>query len=407
MCASWNKNLDLDPNVVTNLLESNKSVKEGNVTFSGFDHYENVAVLQSMVETNDEIPDIEKSRIVNRAISAVARTKSITPQLLLGEISKLESEYLKKPPSGYVLLTSISMKRQVNNIRRRILDSTIIISSKAPSRFYRSEKMIKKTLLITDQDLPDLYSIVRVSLNARSEMEAGIKALDSLDLLRGMWNFSINQKQGMRISSINNSVNRLVLGPIHSLHLPNGKPADDVFWYETILLRSFYPTANVDLGEITKNEHWIRNKLNNHSYRSEIESAFIRYCRALDNSDLNTSYTKLWGLLETLVSSHRSSTITRRVSFRYRDNIFAKQLVTHLAGFRNRTIHAGATSAQIETLLYQLKRVTENLLIYHMHNRNGFRTMNEAARFLHLPQEKETLKDKIRLYEKALKFRFG
>ncbi len=68
------------------------------------------------------------------------------------------------------------------------------------------------------------YSPVRVSVRARSEHEAYEKATGALDLLRGIWNLRLNSD--VRSSSgKRKSANVLQVGPLHSLHEPNGELA--------------------------------------------------------------------------------------------------------------------------------------------------------------------------------------
>ncbi len=68
------------------------------------------------------------------------------------------------------------------------------------------------------------YSPVRVSVRARSEHEAYEKATGALDLLRGIWNLRLNSA-ARSSSGKRKPVNVLQLGPLHSLHEPNGELA--------------------------------------------------------------------------------------------------------------------------------------------------------------------------------------
>jgi hypothetical protein len=47
-------------------------------------------------------------------------------------------------------------------------------------------------------------------------------------------------------------------------------------------------------------EEWVREELGRIPYRRDLEAALRRYARALDRRDWDTSFVRLWGLLETL-----------------------------------------------------------------------------------------------------------
>jgi hypothetical protein len=82
-------------------------------------------------------------------------------------------------------------------------------------------------------EIPDYYTAARVSVRARSAHEAVEQGLDALDLLRGMWNFVINQRVWFRLHrGASKPFNQILLGPLHTLHEPGGKLAVDSFWYE-------------------------------------------------------------------------------------------------------------------------------------------------------------------------------
>ena len=63
---SWVK--DYRPELIAQRMEKTKTVTgEGKVSFSGFEHSEHVVLLNSMINLNDEVPEIEKRRIINQA----------------------------------------------------------------------------------------------------------------------------------------------------------------------------------------------------------------------------------------------------------------------------------------------------------------------------------------------------
>ena len=71
----------------------------------------------------------------------------------------------------------------------------------------------------------------KISVQGKSDSDAANKAIDAIDLLRGIWNLYHNKRSTS--SGLKEPVNKVVIGPLHTLHFPNGKLATDYWWYET------------------------------------------------------------------------------------------------------------------------------------------------------------------------------
>ncbi len=79
-------------------------------------------------------------------------------------------------------------------------------------------------------------------------------------------------------------------------------------------------------------------------------------------------------------------------------------MLKHLMTYRNRTVHAGYTSEDIETLLYQLKRYVERCLFFHIFSAPDFASIDKAAEFMNLPPDLPELQRRAWLLERALKY---
>jgi hypothetical protein len=216
------------------------------------------------------------------------------------------------------------------------------------------------------------YTFVRVSVRAKSEIEAVESALNGLNLLRGIWNFYLNYPQARRISAgQRNPVNKIVLGPIHSLHKPNGKLAVDYNWYEPDYVGPLM-SVRLDryLDAMRTFERDVRRYLAKSRYRADLEDSIRRYERILDSRDWNNAFVQLWGLLEHLTDTTRTENrvTCKRAKFLYpkEERSLHKEVLDHLAHHRNRAVHAGYVSEDAETLLYQLKRYVERVLRFHL-----------------------------------------
>lgn len=264
--------------------------------------------------------------------------------------------------------------------------------------------------------MPNLYSSitgytpVRVSVRAKTYDEAYEKAFNSLDLLRGFWNLHVNRRVGLRSSSgIRKPVNRIVLGPIHSLHKPSGELASEYPLIEPDYVGPLRPHRLNDIWEgIEAFKREVRGSLARIPYPSELEGALLRYVRALDRRDWNTSFVQLWGLLEYLTGTSRAryEVTEERALFLIRRSKrdFHRQIFGHLTGYRNRTVHAGYETEAIETLLFQLKRYVEIALMFHLGQAPRFDSIEEAASFMSLPPHLPDLRKREQLTRRAIEF---
>jgi len=387
-----------NPKEVADRIDKAKSLdKDGKVSFKGFEHYDYTVVLNSMVTLNETIPEIEKNRIVKQATFKAAARGKIDSRNLLAEINKLESDYLKRPEKEFKLVTSISIDRFFKIKAKKINNCTINFKSSLSAPYL---KAISEISAIASQsitgDIPTNYKKVIITLNARSDAEAANKALDSIDLLRGIWNFYENRKHGIRISfGKRKPVNKFILGPFHTLHEPDGKLATKTWWYDPEYAYQIDPfNPSKDLEKIYKFENTIRKLLDKGKYRKEIVSAILRYTRALDLTNWEDSFLRLWSVLEHLTDtgSNDSYKITiRRAAFIYGGDEYSRQILTHLRDYRNRAVHVGAETIEIQAYMYQLKRFVESLLEFHLGNKFGFNSLREISTVLDLPCDRDEL----------------
>ena len=222
-----------------------------------------------------------------------------------------------------MLVTSLSARRFEGLANRKMGDISLSFNRYLPAPFHAEHE--KARAIARDQvigrlpkmgaDVMWAYMLTRVSVQARSHQEALEMALDALDLLRGVWNLALNREVGMRSSGgIRKPVNRLVLGPIHSLHAPNGNLIDESPWIDDDYVGPLV-TYNMmpDWDYIQEFEDFVWQELSRIPYRRDLETSIRMYTRALDARDWNTSFVRLWALLETLTATYRHQEVVRRV----------------------------------------------------------------------------------------------
>jgi hypothetical protein len=243
MRRKWIGNFDID--LLLQIIERRtlRDSVTGKVSFDPRDGMfdDALAVLQSSVSFDKAIPESMFRRLSWRSLVAVAELKTFTVEAFEDELDKHEQDYLRTSPQRYVLTTSLSARNLSGSLSHtRISESRITFGERLPRLFQAEhERMRQYGSNVLFGDLPSYtsmmrrYTFARVSVWAKSEIEAVESALNGLNLLRGIWNFYLNYPVAWRRSAgQRNPVNEIVLGPIHSLHEPSGKLAVEYNWYE-------------------------------------------------------------------------------------------------------------------------------------------------------------------------------
>jgi len=407
MCAKWNDKFN--PEIIATKLNK---IKHFNATgsFSGLEAFQAqdyLAVLKSSLDFSEQIGWAERSRIINSVVVDLSRKDSLTAKTILGAVCKAENLSLARPKLNFVFATSFSIPFSSDLQNRVVRGSRVIFSNQLPKKF-RQEPLAELRQRFGITDIPASYCKVRVSISARDHIEAIPIALEKLDLIRGKWNLALNDSWVLSLgNSRRESVNKITLGPFHSLHLPSGKlTTTDILWYEPDYSDNHHH-GRKELERLLKFEKRIDKDLTRHPYRRELEDIIVRYVRALDFADLHVAFLQLWGVLERLTNTNKADneTTIKRTAFHYEEEDMHMQVLQHLRKFRNANVHSGFQTQQIKTLLHQLMRYVEKLIFFHVANIFKFTSLDVAAAFADLPVEPEKLKAKIAGYKSALKFR--
>jgi hypothetical protein len=263
MCAKWNDRFN--PTVVVQQLQQ-KKVFDQSGAFSGFDISSSdlLPVLVSSLDFNPEIPDSERSRIVSKAVFSEAKAGTLDLKKIVGNVSHEENQYLRKPKRRFVLASTLSFRLFAELRNKVIAGAKITFARFLPRSFDQSPTAdLRKHLGVPET--PTDYISVRVSVDAREEREAVTNALDTLDLLRGLWNLRLNPDRFMSFNrSTRRPVNQVTFGPFHTLHLPDGKLATtDIIWYEPDYVENAHD-VEANWEEVDKFELWALQKLAKH-----------------------------------------------------------------------------------------------------------------------------------------------
>jgi len=410
MPVTWSDRYDPAP--LLQRLSANKTVDTaGKPAFEGFAFHDCSALLYDMFIFPSSIPEREARGILFASLLALAAKPQLTRSSLLSELRKRCAKYASLSTRHFILTTTISLSpfdgvppMEANGCKIRFLHHL-------PASFQEARKSIiqrAKQALFTDP--PTGYLHAQVHVNAQSEYQAAETALDTFDAIRGIWNLYYNRQHSTRMSfGAQEPVNKIILGPLHSLHLPGGELATETFWFEPSYRAPV--KAHRVAADLSKLRNLQRNTwtlLRASRYAPDLRHAIIKYARALDERDWHAAFLKMWGILESLTGTARDESYDvtiRRAAFVFSEHEYVTQVLKVLREQRNRLVHASASSEGIEVYLYQLKNFVEALLEFHLATKPRFESISQAGEFLSLPSCESTLRQRQRYIHRALKYK--
>jgi hypothetical protein len=229
--------------------------------------------------------------------------------------------------------------------------------------------------------------------------------MERLDLLRAGWNFARNFGGWRRSGTKAEPVNGIVLGPVHTIHLPSGAPATDTYWWESTYIEPIQPVdLAVTLTDLRKTERWLMRAIRGSDFGDRLRDALVRYGRALDERNLNDAFVRLWGVLEDITGvgdgdSHER--VVKRASAIWENPTYERVALHRLRKWRNRMVHEGEGTSDAELLIYDLKLYVEALLRFCVVHIKSFRDWNEYCAYLDLPPNVDNLQRRLVLTKLA------
>jgi hypothetical protein len=344
------------------------------------------SLIASRISFHDDVT-LRAARLLTRsALIDSYKSDPDRPEGFLGVLSGLESEFLRKPLASFVLLTSLSASDLADFPTVRLNGSTITFSSHPPGRFGTPDRVLRHRW---NASRFQNRTAVRVSVRARDPFDAADAALRQLDLLRSFWNLGLHRGQWrISLGGPIPPINKLRLGPLHTLHNSDGSPALGTFWYEPEFEES---ETTERLGKekkkrLKEQEQWCRERLTGLVDRERVEQLWIRYCQALDQRDQNNAFLRSWSILEDLTGNPRNyDQLLKRASYLYFDRWYVRLQLEELRQMRNELVHSGQVTDDVERHVFMLKGMIEHYLLFMLQNPRVVGTLTGLAAFLSQP----------------------
>ena len=405
MAIKFKKNFN--PQAILDEIEKAKIVSDdGRLSFSLTDGYFNSqAALFSMLDFPDGVKsELDVHQLISSAINKTAIAGKVTKDSYLRQINELAVTQKSKAESVYFLLSSISIDYDLLPFKKIAIDDCEINFVKNFNKKFTSRNSIKIGKYGSGDDSE--YSKVIVTIKSKNIRSAFAKATTSLDFLRSIFCFFANSQSEI-IGDPYIPINKVMLGPLHTLHNTDGSLATEEFWFEMNYLKiSLYRPKNKDI--FTKNVKFFIKKLNKIKYKEVIKNSMISYVRAFDYQDQSDALFKIWGALEKIItpkSGNDYAKIVSRCAFLFTEPSYHKELLEHLRIRRNEYVHVGEKADDSKKCCYQVQEYFRASILFHIKNKFMFETIDQANEFLDLSTDIKTLKRKRILYANAIKFR--
>lgn len=412
MKVSWKSNKKLKPQVILDRLRKCSLIgQDGHVSYTGFDKFELDSVLFTMIEFHKTFSYHTAQEIYSRGLSAWVASAGTTADSFLDFLRAEVLKYNKQVPEEYVLVTSISAGAGFP-LRKIKLEGGIIESCPGglPKK-YETRTFHDQRWKFSSPPMPDSYCPVLVRFKSKNPMDGVEHALYELDFVRGIFSLDVNSafsiSLGMQASN-RAPINKLTLGGMHSLHQKNGKLQDkDIFWYDP----NYSERNSLELNDVKKAKavrffEFVIGALRRHKDAHIIKDAIVRYVRAYDEVDKNSTVQRAWAALESMMAPGENNTdlIVGRCSFLFAEREYYRQVLEHVKEYRNRNVHLGHAIEDPSPHCYQIQKFFRQALIFHLREVDNFKGLQESNRFLDSSDSLVELERQRDLIDKAISF---
>lgn len=384
--VEFRRGYDLEP--VARKLEAARQ-KKG---FSAFEYGLLVPVVAAAAKFSPEPTRLGREFVLHKAVARARSAGPITVNSLKKALDAEFFEYLGLRKKAFDVVTHISSSLP-NTGFTKLSNSTVYFGARLSGT--AQEALRKWGTDSSFQQAPRQASRIRSRVQARVPGEAVEIALDDLDSLRGLWIlWATRGIVRLSFGLQRRPLAPVVVGPTHTLHLPTGELALDTYWWRIGFAAPESREFEDKWSAVQKHTAWARRRIARAPIRQWLEGGFRRYAVALDVTDWETAFAKLWAVLEYLTctgSANYDVTMRRALFLRSAERQLQRQILHHLKDFRNSVVHHDTWSRDTEQLIWHLKVFVDHLLVFLIQRCNYFESPDEVGQFLDLPRSRRLL----------------
>ncbi len=359
--------------------------------WEGFLHYRIEASLRATMAVvgpdRQELSDADISTIIRNAIRRVLTASGdrtpIQCEAFLRAADHESAAFFRRPPERFCVVSSLSVEALPTNVINIGGASIKAVTNRSRFPFPEHAEFCRTQLLAPMES----YHDVAIHVDGRSHSDAFFKALRAVAMLRGLWTmFATYRGWGINMGFKPAEPMGVVhIGPLHTLHHPDGRLATEQFWYEADAFRErglFTPKAG--WPKIEKLRRWAQARIRRLPYRAELEHLLVRYATALDQYNLDATFLQLWSILESItatVGANYDETAKRTIST-LDDRTIAKEVLHSLRVHRNRLVHHAASIQYRDQIAYLVKDFVDPHLARLIRNDFGIASLEEYGEHL-------------------------
>jgi len=319
---------------------------------------------------------------------------------------KLRCEKNIRNQNKYFLVTSISLKNTHLPKRRSINNSVISFSKEVPARYVKSRK--KLFLQHSDLNLSEQENFLYVTVSIRaSDINTAFKnGIANLDIIRAAWQIGFRKNTNFLAANKEKEYpteSIVALGQVHTLHIGTGKEAWAGLWYEPNFKRKEAITVK-DFRVTELNLTSLLKKIRMNPFSDHVCESLRSYINALDQSEQEFRYMKLWSVLEKLLKSDETKILIKRISFFYADRALHKEILDSLRKARNINAHSGVKPFNVEMKNFSLCRYLDDILKFFIFNPFKYNNLQQNIDFISLSTELQTIDEQIKNLYSVKKF---
>jgi len=220
-----------------------------------------VDVLTRCFAFSRHVPETQQRAIVRRAVIEAKKAGNFSAKAITDKMKAEQGSYLRNPIRRFVLLTSASFRLDEKLHPIKLKDNTLTFMRYRPQNYPLPDG---GSFRVTD-NTPHDYFYIKVHISARDPHGAAELGFQTADFWRAIWNFFYNLGSDFRITFGGDGrkpVNRILPGPLHTLHYPNGRLALEGQWWYTPLVKGVHAEQisrrYIDLRQV---ERLVRRKI--------------------------------------------------------------------------------------------------------------------------------------------------
>jgi hypothetical protein len=388
--------------------------KDGNVAWRGWSFLQSEpAVLGSVVVLDpdgEELNRVDAASICLDAMRSLSKacggSSPLEPAAFMQAANVVAAKHFHKVRTNYVLVTTLSV--------RSLPVKRLAVGKCRIEAIHDRTCYPLPTVLQDEQRFGELpkaeHPYVRVNTCGRTSHEAFDRGLEALLLTCGLWNlFATFRSWSIGFGGRRrNPVGVVHVGPIHTLHEPNGAPVGNYYWYEPDYAEHREP-FNPQKGweNIEKGRRRAMGKMRRLPYATKLRELLVRYATALSKADPDVAFLQLWSILERItdtVGARYDETI-RRATWIWPDGDFAGEVLGYLRNYRNQYVHAAASSADRAQVARLMKSFVDSHLLALLSDDFHVQSLEEYAACLNLPTSLDGLKRRREHLGQALRIR--